>query len=391
MLSFFALFKRSNPVLPVVAPPASAPCSSIARGAAAVWNALLSLLILLISFFGSFFSSLAGSLERLATTVDGFRVVLSSSPSGHPTEKATPEPFNPDSVYITVPPPSFNSANSHLYVDKESLGQSTPPRRLSRLPTYDPQPVADMDSSLQLAAAYQIINTMLKPEQAPKKFTFGMILVDKVPIGLGLIPPELGPVFKTTKHICDMIADQDKYAHLVYGEADPARCSMKSSVPRIDVSLPGPLRLDTSTNTSQMDFKPLDLTGLGLPSVHNTTVVDSEPFSNSFGPVDDTLDTTITTQVQDEGSSSNPVVLVLPPPGNDTSMETSSSNNSVLPTPIDPKFPTHITEPEVVTAPEVPPSPRSPPQDNTSNTLGRILQLPSSVSLFADSWNPPSP
>ncbi|KAG8699387.1 hypothetical protein FRC08_005342 [Ceratobasidium sp. 394] len=66
-----------------------------------------------------------------------------------------------------------------------------------------------------------------------------------------------------------------------------------------------------------------------------------------------------------------------------------SSNDSVLPTPIDPKFPAHAAEPQIVEAAE--PNPGSPLQGDTSSTLDRILRLPSSVTLLTDSWNPPSP
>ncbi|KAG8779156.1 hypothetical protein FRC12_024610 [Ceratobasidium sp. 428] len=399
MFSFFALFKRSNPVLPVVAPPATTPRSCIAYGAAAAWNALLSLLILFISLLGSLFSTLAGSFERLATIVDGFRVVLSVE---RPSAKVTPESFNPIFASIAMPPPAFNPAYSYIHPanhgEKGSLGQLTP-RRLShsslRLPTYEPQPATDIDSSLQLAVALQILsNVFLKPEENPK-FTFRTILVDKVPIGFGLLPPELGPVFKTTKHMLDIISDQDKYGHLVYGDADPARRrSVRSSVPRVEVSLPGPIKLDTSSNASQVDVKPMDLSVLGLPLDQDTTLANSEPRSsppNLTGLADDTLDTTLATEVHEENSRKHPLVLVLPPPGNDTSMDTSSSDDSILPTPIDPKFPAHVAEPHVVTPVEASPVPVSPSQFDSPNSLAGLPQLPSSVTLLVDSWNPPSP
>ncbi|KAG8680820.1 hypothetical protein FRC09_017948 [Ceratobasidium sp. 395] len=300
-----------------------------------------------------------------------------------------------------MPPPAFDPANSYIHAtddEKGSFGRLTP-RRLShfslRLPTYEPQPASSMDSSIQLAIALQILsNVLLKPEEKPK-FTFGTILADKVPIGFGLLPPEIGPVFKTTKHMLDIISDHDKYGHLVYGDADPAgRCWVRSSVPRIDVSLPGPIKLDTSSNASQMDFKPIDLSALRLPSDQDTTLANSEALSslsNVPGPADDTLDTTLVTEAGEEKSSKHPLVLDLPPSGNGTSMDTSSSDDSILPTPIDPKFPADVAEPQVVTPAEASPIPGSPSQVDSPNSLGRLPQLPSSVTLLADSWNPPSP
>ncbi|KAG8709966.1 hypothetical protein FRC09_000386 [Ceratobasidium sp. 395] len=299
-----------------------------------------------------------------------------------------------------MPPPAFDPANSYIHAadnEKGSFGRLTP-SRLSHsslhLPTYEPQPASDMDSSIQLAIALQILSdVLLKPEEKPK-FTFGTILADRVPIGFGLLPPELGPVFKTTKHMLDIISDHDKYGHLVYGDADSARHSVRCSVPRVDVSLPGPINLDTSSNASQVDFKPMDLSALGLPLDHDTTLANSgllSSLSNVPGPADDTLDTTLATETGEENSSKHLLVLVLPPSGNDTSMDTSSSDDSILPTPIDPKFPADVAEPQVVTPAEVSPIPGSPSQVDSPNSLGRLPQLPSSVTLLVDSWNPPSP
>ncbi|KAG9078803.1 hypothetical protein FRC06_008160 [Ceratobasidium sp. 370] len=155
---------------------------------------------------------------------------------------------------------------------------------------------------------------------------------------------------------------------------------MESPAPRVEVFLPGPISLDTSTRTSRLELKPLD---------QKATHVEFEQVASSSPSdlINDTLELRIVDQEEDP--SSDPAVLILSPPGSNISMDT-LSDDSILPTPIDPKFPAHAAEPGIVANAEEP-NRGSLPQDHITGTLGRILQLPSSVTLLADSWNPPSP
>ncbi|QRW10644.1 hypothetical protein RhiLY_09643 [Ceratobasidium sp. AG-Ba] len=403
--SRFSLFKRSKPILPITdARPSPSGPSFVVRGSITIWNASIALIITIIMFVASILSIVASTLERLATTIDGFRAVLPSQVTQPIALDIAPE-SSESSILIPMPSPVFDPTRPRPATPTSAQ------KSHSGLPTYTIQPHSDVNSSQQIAMAFNIIKRLLI-DGKPTDAAFRWLLVDRVPIGYVWMPASFAAVLPSAakRHPCDVALDGERYGHLVLGDADPAL--QMTPPPRVDVSFPGPIHLDMSTDANLTDSAPINInlgsspvsyrdccTGVPVTGEHSTPIKSTRtPSATQVGhtltepttrtklarraatvygaPADISLETT--TSQPEEGVSSDGFVTLLLAPELNTSLDTSSSEHSILPKPVDAKLPYMISNPKTPT----PPSPGSP--------MSELPRLPSSPSALLGTWSPPA-